>query len=149
MRRISLTLGLLTALVLPGTALAQEEAPPTLRLSFYRCDFSQLEAAMEEIESLQMPIWQELVDEGMIASYGHFIHSWASEWNVGVYTVAQDIPAVLAAVEEFGRRMEERNPDAANAFAEACPAHRDGFYTFGPRTGDDDGDEAEEEGEEG
>lgn len=146
MRRISLALGLLVALALPAAAVAQDdadEAPPTLRMSFYRCDFSQLGTAMEEIQSLAMPIWQELVDEEMIASYGHFIHAWASEWNVGVYTVAEDIPAVLAAVDEFGRRMEERNPDAANTFAEACPEHRDGFYVFGPRTNDNDEDDDE------
>lgn len=146
MRRLSLTLGLLTALAVPSAALAQDDAPPTLRLSFYKCDFSQLEVAMEEIETLQMPIWQELVDEGMIASYGHLIHSWASEWNVGVYTVADDIPAVLAAVDEFGRRMAERNPEAADTFGEACPEHRDAFYTFGPSTDDDEEDEDDEEG---
>jgi hypothetical protein len=143
MKRVPLVLSFLVALALPATAAAQdqEDTPPTLRLSFFQCDFSELDAAMEQIESIGIPIWEELIEEGMIENYGHFIHSWASEWNVGIYTVAEDIPAVLAAVEEFGRRLDERHPDSENLFGEACPAHRDGFYTFGPRTGQDDEEE--------
>ena len=51
MRRI-LLIPLLAALAIPGTALAQEEGdqPPTLRLSFYMCDFNKLGEAMEEAQ---------------------------------------------------------------------------------------------------
>ena len=74
----------------------------------------------------------------MVNSYGHFIHAWASEWNVGIFTVAESIEAVIAATEEFGNRMQERHPDADNGLNQACPSHRDGFYVMGPRTGQDD-----------
>lgn len=146
MRKLPLYLGLLIAFGVPGTVAAQEEedeAPSMLRLSFYQCNMNELDAVIEQMETMEIPIWQELVDEGMVDSYGHFFHAWASEWNVGIYTVADDIEAVLAATEEFGNRMQERHPNANDGLNQACPAHRDGFYVFGPSTGDDDEDEDE------
>jgi hypothetical protein len=143
MRKLLIHLGLVAALALPGAVAAQDgDAPPMLRLSFYQCDLSELEPVGEQMETMEIPIWDEMVDEGMVESYGHFIHAWASEWNVGIYTVAESIEAILAATEEFGNRMEERHPDADNGLNQACPSHRDGFYFLGPRTGMDD-DEGE------
>lgn len=136
MRAIRTTLGLLIALALPSAAAAQDAPPPpTLRLSFYQCDLNRLEATEEQIETMEMPIWNELVDEGMVQQYGHFFHAWADEWNVGIYTVAESIEAVIAATEEFGNRMLERHPDADAGLNQVCPSHRDGFYVMGPRTG--------------
>jgi hypothetical protein len=149
MRKLPLYLGLLIVFGLPGSVAAQDEdgeVPPTLRLSFYHCDMNELGPAIEQMETMEIPIWDELVDEGMVESYGHYFHAWASEWNVGIYTVAESIEAVLAATVEFGNRMQERHPDAANGLNQLCPAHRDGFYVFGPRTGEDDDEEGEEGG---
>ena len=139
MRKLSVTLGMLVALVVPAGLAGQDaEVPPTLRLSFHQCNLNEIGPAMEQIEGMELPIWEELVAEDMIASYGHFVHSWASEWNVGIYTVAADIEAVLAANAEFGTRMQERHPNADNGLNQVCPTHRDGFYLMGPRTGVDD-----------
>lgn len=142
MRKFTLHLGMLAALALPGTAAAQaqaaEEAPPILRLSFYMCNLNEIGPVMDEAESMEIPIWDELVDEGMIQSYGYFVHAWASEWNVGIYTIAESIEAVIAATEEAASRIESRYPDAGGGLNEACPFHRDGFYTLGPSTGQDD-----------
>jgi hypothetical protein len=133
MKRI-LLISLLAALAIPGTALAQEEGdqPPTLRLSFYMCDFNKLGEAMEEVEAQNIPIWNELISEGMVENHGYFVHAWASEYNVGIYTIGESIESVIAAVEESGRRLEERYGDGPSAFGEACPHHRDGFYVLGP-----------------
>lgn len=123
---------------------AEDESPPTLRLSFFMCDTNRLDEALDEAETQDIPVWDELVSEGMVENYGYFVHSWASEWNLGIYTIAESIDAVIKASEEAGRRLEERYGDAESVFDEACPHHRDGFYTFGPSTDDD---EEEEEGQ--
>ncbi|UCF18817.1 MAG: hypothetical protein JSU87_12890 [Gemmatimonadota bacterium] len=143
MRSYSLVLILLAAIATPANLVAQEsESPPTLRLSFFMCDFNQLDAAMEEVESQVIPVWDELVKEGMVMSHGFFVHSWASEWNVGIYTVAESIDAVIKASDEAGRRLAARYGEDPGAFGTACPHHRDGFYVMGPSTGNE-----EEEGE--
>ena len=132
-RRLVL-LPLLGALAVPGIAAAQEEEgqPPALQISFYMCNFNQLDEAMEEIETEAIPVWNELIDEGMLQRVGAFVHSWASEWNVGIYMIGESIESILVAVEEGDRRFEERYDDALSKFAQACPHHRDGFYTMGP-----------------
>jgi hypothetical protein len=135
----ALVLAALAVLIVPSAALAQEEEPdpPVLRLSFFMCDLSgeKGDAIEEEIETQDMPIWNALVDEGMVESYGYFFHWWADEWNVGLYTIAPTIQAILDASEEAGNRLEAQyGENAPSAMAEACPHHRDGFYTMGPTT---------------
>ncbi len=98
-------------------------------------------AIVEELETLTVPIWDELVDEGMVMSAGTFIHAWADEWNLGIYTVAPSIQAVLDFNEEAASRYEERHPEAEDIFGPACPTHRDNFYVMGPRTGQNDEEE--------
>lgn len=139
MRRI-LLVPLLAALAIPGTLVAQEEGdqPPALRLSFYMCDFTKLDEAMEEAESQSIPVWNDLIAEGMVQSHGYFVHSWASEYNVGIYTIGESIESIIAAVEESGRRLQERYGDGPSAFGQACPHHRDGFYVLGPSAGMDE-----------
>lgn len=146
MRRFPLVLMVLAMIAAPGSLVAQEEAeeeaPSVLRLSFFMCNTNRMDEALEEAEAQVIPVWQELVDEGMVQSFGHIVHWWASEWNIGIYTIAESIDAVIQASEEAGRRLEERYGDAPSVFGEACPHHRDGFYTFGPSTEDADDDEA-------
>lgn len=140
---------LVLALAVPGSAGAQEpaqepaqemeeEAPPVLRISFFQCHSDRIGDVMEEAESMVIPVWNELVDEGAVNSYGYFTHWWADEWNVGIYTVAPTIEAIVSAEAEAAERIEERHPDAPNTMNEACPWHRDGFYNVGPSTDDDE-----------
>ncbi len=124
----------------PGSVRAQaeqEEEPPVVRISFFKCDLGggAGEAIEEQFESRDIPVWNELVAEGMVQEWGTFFHSWADEWNVGIYTIAESIQAIVDASDEAGNRLEERFGDAPTAMEEACPHHRDGFYTAGPSTG--------------
>ena len=144
MRGLPLVLVALAAIAAPTSLAAQEEedeSPDMLRLSFFMCNSNRIDDAMEEVESQSIPVWNELVAEGMVESFGYFVHRWADEWNVGIYTVAESIDAVIKASAEAGRRIEEKYGDGPNVFGEACPHHRDGFYQFGPRTMDDDDEE--------
>jgi hypothetical protein len=134
----------LAALALPMNVIAQEAEepdPPVLRLSFFMCNLSgnNGNAIQEEIETRDMPIWNALADEGMIESYGYFFHWWADEWNLGIYTIAPTIQAILDANEEATERFEAQyGENAPSAIGDHCPHHRDGFYTMGPSTMDDE-----------
>ncbi|MGH7572835.1 MAG: hypothetical protein ACREMK_13480, partial [Gemmatimonadota bacterium] len=107
----------LVAVGLPGNARAQEEQeeqPPVLRVSFFMCDLGggAGEAIEEEFETRDIPVWKELVAEGMVEDWGTFFHWWADEWNVGVFTIAESIQAIVDASDEAGNRLEERFGDA-------------------------------------
>ncbi len=102
------------------------------------CDFNKLDEALEEVEAQNIPVWNELIAEGMVESHGYFVHAWASEYNVGIYTIGESIESIIAAVEESGQRLGDRYGDGPSAFGQACPHHRDGFYVLGPSAGSDD-----------
>jgi len=126
------------ALALPAVAQAQEAeaSPPVLRLSFFMCDLGgdNGDAVEQEMER-DMPVWNALVDEGTIESYGYFFHWWADEWNVGIYTIAPTIQAIVDASAEADERLTAQNGEnAPSAMDDYCPHHRDGFYTMGPST---------------
>ena len=135
---------LVAALVAAGTPAissaqeAQEEEPLVVRLSFFKCDLGgdNGDRIDEELETRVIPVWEALVNEGRgIQDYGYIYHWWADEWNVGIYTIAESIQAVLDAEEEAQNRLEQQYGDAPTAFGQACPHHRDGFYTMGPSVG--------------
>ena len=139
MRRLTpalLALALVSLLGFPALAAAQEEeeAPPVLRLSFFKCDFAggAGDRIDDELENRDIPIWKELMSEGKIIDHGYFYHWWADEWNLGVYTIGASIPALIEAVGAAAERYEQRHGDADTEVAKACPEHKDGFYTLGP-----------------
>lgn len=136
-----LALAIVALLALPTGAAAQEEEdePPVLRLSFFKCNFGggAGERVNDELENQVIPVWKELVSEGMIQDYGVFYHWWADEWNMGIYTIASSIQAIVDAEVEAGDRLEARFGDDQSAQSQACPEHRDGFYTIGPSAGMD------------
>jgi hypothetical protein len=145
MRKIWWVLAAATLIVgAPGVGLgqeAEEETPPVLRVSFFKCNLSggAGEAIAEEFETRDLPVWNELVAEGMVQEWGTFFHWWADEWNVGIYTIAGSIQAIVDASGEADSRLEERFGETPARMAEACPEHRDGFYTMGPSTGMEEG----------
>jgi hypothetical protein len=117
-----------------GAGAGSENSPsggnPTLMMTYMQCQTSRLGDVMAEFENVVIPTYQALVDEGRIRSAASFAHYWADEWNVDFGVIAEDIPSFLAATQEANSRMAARP-----VVAEACPLHKDAFYTVGPRTG--------------
>lgn len=81
-RSIASVLALSVALILglPAPSLAQdggeEQAPETLVISQWKCDYAHIDDIQAVNDSLGFPVWQELVDEGMIESVGTYYHEW-------------------------------------------------------------------------
>ena len=150
MRRLPLVLVALAMIAAPGSLVAQEEdedeSPMTLRLSFFMCNTNRIDEALEEVESQDIPVWQELVDEGMVESYGHIVHSWASEWNIGIYTVAESIDHGLGVAEDLVRaRVRDRGEERAEVTpvllqqGPSAATGQDGVEHAGLAAGDDHG----------
>lgn len=120
---------------LPATTLAQdappdqEPEPPTIGVSYWKCDWQNMSELAQNTDSLITPIYQELVDEGQILNWGMLTHQWGDSWNVVFYTTAPDTPSFLAANEEAIQRIEERHPDLTD-ITEYCSEHKDNIYTL-------------------
>ena len=152
MFRRTLSLALLAAFVLPASALAQDgdddadgmdsaSPSPTLVISSWKCDFRKLGEINAAMDSVALPVYQAMVDEGLVQAWGIFYHDWADEWNLNFYTVTKDKPSFFAAWTEAGRRIGEIVGDSPNPVLEYCTEHKDGIYTLGPQTDDDGADE--------
>ncbi len=144
---------LVLGLAIPAAAVAQEEEEEgreatIISISSYICPTGAIGDISAAYDSINRPVEEELVAEGMMASAGLFFHAWADEWNVNYYRIGYDIGGLIAATAEVGARIAAANPDAANGpgpFA-VCTAHKDNIYFLGPSTGDDDDDDDDDDG---
>ncbi len=136
-----------------GPVASSEGAPsggnPALIISMYQCDFGRIGDVFEQYETLSQPVYEAMIEEGKLRGAGTFAHTWASEWNVGFYFVAEDVGTFMDAWNEGNQRIGEAAGDTPGVVNEACPVHKDGIYIMGPRTGAADGDDEDESESEG
>ena len=106
---------------------ADESAPPgpAAAISSWKCQ--DVGAVVDNWEGEGRDAAQAVVDAGLWSGAGLFVHSWAGEWNVNFYYMAEDIPGILAGWETFIDSMEDSEFDLTSV----CTDHRDGFYRFG------------------
>lgn len=133
------TLALVGAGLLVAPVQAQEEENPTVGVSYWKCDWAEMEELEQIADSVAVPIYQEMVDEGEIRNWEMMTHQWGDSWNVVFSITADDTPSFLEAFEEANRRMQEQHPDLA-PLSEYCSDHKDNIYTLSSSTsGPDDG----------
>lgn len=151
----TLSLAAVIVLLLPTTTLAQDggavamgNASPgqTLVIESFKCDWRSYEDINSGIEAINLPVYQALVDEGVIISWGTYWHEWADEWNFHIYTVAEDKASFFEAFAEAGRRIgeiveeegtwddQQLSMEADWIVGEYCTEHKDGIYLLGAQT---------------
>ncbi len=151
----TMSLAFLTVFLLPVTTLAQDDdadatdnaSPgPTLVIESFKCDWRRYEDINAAMDSINLPVYQAMVNEGLVISWGTYWHDWADEWNFNIYTVAEDKPTFFEAWAEAGRRIGEIVRDDGTGddqpltveadwvLGEYCTDHKDGIYTLGAQT---------------
>lgn len=137
-----LGLSLIVILAAPAPTFAQEaeEGPETLVISQWKCDYQHMEEIRAEVDSVALPIWQDMVDQGHLDNVGTFYHEWGDSWNVNVYYVAEDKAAFFDAFEMIVERYEEATPEGEDgAIAKYCTEHKDNIYQTGQSTEEQSG----------
>ena len=139
MIRKTICLVLAGALLVPAAAVAQDgddDGPPTLVVSQWQCPISSLGDIVAESREVSLPVYQGMVDEGLVLSWGVFIHSWGDDWNVGFWTSTVDHNAFFAAWQEAGMRTAAARGDDAepNPLVANCTAHKDNIYNIAMQT---------------
>lgn len=131
MKRV-LYLFLVFSIISINNSFAQEEEkmkkPGWLVVSQNMVSPGDVEKLNKQIDSLTLPIMQELVDEGFLMGWGQFNHAWGDEWNLNMYYVAESQEAFFKAWNEFVKRVSERHPDSYNSWASLLKAHKDNMY---------------------
>ena len=129
MRRL-LSYALVLSLIAPAAAAAQG----TLVLSQNKCSSGKEGTIRQMIDSLWMPIAQEIVNEGKLTGVGSAYHAWGDEWNVIIWYIANDTPGFLTGFGELARRIQQRHPTLISQFQAMCTEHKDSIYSLGKST---------------
>lgn len=139
MNRSTLLAALLcAAFMVPHQALAQDENPPTIMMSAWMCNQASMGDLVDDFETRQLPIAQELVDEGMMQSAMLMVHHWGDEWNYVTVMMADDMESGAAAFGELNSRYADRYGDDGLDFLAHCTTHRDAIHTGAWTTDGDD-----------
>jgi len=109
---------------------AQDEGPGTLVFSQNMVEMKDMGKVNKIIDSLTAPIWEEIMNEGLLFGWGQLNHEWGDEWNCNFYYIAKDKESFFAAWNEFVKRMGERHPDAWKKLIPSFKAHKDNIYYF-------------------
>lgn len=121
---------LVAFLFLSESNFAQNNEQPILVVSFNMVSMGDVAKVNKMADSVFAPILRELVDEGMIYSFGNFSHSWGDEWNVNTWYTAKDMASFDKFWDEFVSRISKRHPGAWASTVKYFQAHKDNIYTI-------------------
>lgn len=117
-------------LLLSENNFAQNNEQPLLIVSFNMVSMGDVAKVNKMADSVFAPILRELVDEGMIYSFGNFSHNWGDEWNVNTWYTAKDMASFDKFWDEYVSRIGKRHPDAWSSTVKYFQAHKDNIYTI-------------------
>lgn len=110
------------------SALAQEEEGPSMftYATYFYCDVAGQERADEIVKSAEAPVYDKLVEEGKMSSWGWLAHQTGGKWRRLQYHQAPSVEALLDAQEEMGKRLDSSMDEALGTeLGKICNAHDD------------------------
>lgn len=123
-------ISIVALLFLSGNGMAQSNEEPLLICSFNQVQMSDIGKVNKMVDSVFAPILKQLVDEGMIYSFGQFEHYWGDEWNLNFWYTAKDMASFDKFWEEYVSRVNKKHPGAFGATVKYFQAHKDNIYTI-------------------
>jgi hypothetical protein len=121
---------LVAFLFLSESNFSQNNEQPLLIVSFNMVSMGDVAKVSKMADSVFAPILRELVDEGMIYSFGNFTHNWGDEWNVNTWYTAKDMASFDKFWDEYVSRIGKRHPGAWASTVKYFQAHKDNIYTI-------------------
>jgi hypothetical protein len=109
---------------------AQSDENPLLVVSFNQVPLSEMGKISRIGDSLFIPILKELVDEGMLYSFGRFTHYWGDEWNWNLWYTVKDMASFEKFWDEYVKRASEKHPGAFQSITKHFQAHKDNIYVI-------------------
>ena len=108
----------------------ESEQPNWLVVSQNMVPMSEVGTVNQLIDSIAVPVLNELVDEGLLSGWGQFNHAWGDEWNVNFWYVAKDQTSFGVFWAEYVKRVSERHPGAFGTMVKHFQAHKDNMYVI-------------------
>ena len=81
------------------------------------------------VDSINIPILKELIDEGILMGCGQLNHAWGDEWNLNFYYITESHSDFVIFWNEFVKRVSERHPGFYKIWAPLIKNHKDNMYS--------------------
>jgi hypothetical protein len=106
-----------------------EEGPIAYTYATYSyCTASGQERADEIVKESEAPVYDALVEEGVISSWGWLSHHTGGQWRRINYFQSDSVDGLLDAQEEMQKRFDAQGGD--DEMADICYAHDDYIWTL-------------------
>jgi len=126
MRKIRNAIVLIGLAALASGIQAQEAEAPTLftYATYFYCDVTGQDRVDEIVKKVNAPIYDQMVKDGVIASWGWLAHHTGGKWRRIQYYQAPTVEALLDAQDEMDKRFEAVAAEDKE-FGKICNAHDD------------------------
>jgi len=121
-----------------GALMAQEEAPSTFTYAtYFYCDANGQDQVDEIIKTKNAPVFDQLVKDGVISSWGWMAHHTGGKWRRVQYYQAPSIDGLLDAQAEMDKRFDAVPDNGDEEFGNICSSHDDYIWKVESGTGSD------------
>jgi hypothetical protein len=104
-------------------------------VTYNYCKLSGQSRADEIVEQYEAPVYNKLVEEGVIAGWGWLSHHTGGRWRRLFYFQHEELNGLLDALDAISERLDRENlPDEADR-SDLCGAHDDYIWTVDQTSG--------------
>jgi hypothetical protein len=108
MRRFALFLAVVAMLSAPRLAVAQTDSP-RVYIAYFKVDFTDLPAWIENYQEVETPILDGMVEEGILNGFGLTVHDTGGEYNLRMVLLTPD----WGSIQDFWTAYYARMPEDA------------------------------------
>ncbi len=120
-----LTLALVAALLAAAPAAAQEDPGAHVYLAYFKIGYNDLPAYLELHDRVEVPLLNELVEEGVLTGFGLQTHNTGGEYNLRLAVRSNDWASLGDFWSKYLARFAERHPAEFARSNEMIVAHTD------------------------
>lgn len=128
MNRVKTTIALLSLAALASPAIAQEKAEEATTFTYatyFYCDPTGEERVDEIVKTINAPVYDQMVKDGVITGWGWLAHHTGGKWRRIQYHQSDSLEGLLDAQDEMDKRFADTDQAADKEFGKTCRSHDD------------------------
>ena len=133
MKVASILVAAVLAGAITGACMAQEEeedGPKAYTYATYMyCKLSEQDDADEHAKEIQAPVYNQLVEDGVISAWGWLAHHTGGRWRRLFYFQHETLDGLLDGLDALQERMAALPEEDQEAGENLCQAHDDYIWT--------------------
>jgi hypothetical protein len=128
MKKLITIIAILSLIAVAVPALAQEEEKASTSFTYatyFYCDPTGEERVDEIVKTINAPVYDQMVKDGVITGWGWLAHHTGGKWRRIQYHQAGSLGALLDAQDEMDKRFADTDQAADKEFGKTCRGHDD------------------------